>query len=97
VDKYDILLPFEGYCITQETAKTYTFAGKLNPPTTTTLVLDNRDKDGYAFVANSWTAPIKISQMKDEDFINTEQSIYIYHSGTYANAVANPDPVDAHS
>lgn len=82
VNDYDILLPFEGYCITQEAAKTYTFAGRLNPPVTTTLVLDNFDTDGYAFAANSWTAPIKISQMKDEDFINTEKTIYIYHSGS---------------
>ena len=63
VENDDVLLPFEGYCITQEDAKTYEFAGKLNPPVTTTLLLDNRDGDGYAFAANSWTAPIKIQEM----------------------------------
>lgn len=93
VNDYDILLPFEGYCITQEAAKTYTFAGRLNPPVTTTLVLDNFDTDGYAFAANSWTAPIKISQMKDEDFINTEKTIYIYHSGTYEQWNTNKENV----
>lgn len=93
VNDYDVLLPFEGYCITQEAAKTYTFAGKLNPPVTTTLVLDNRDADGYAFAANSWTAPIKISQMKDEDFVNTEKTIYIYHSGTYEQWNTNKENV----
>ena len=93
----DVLVPFEGYCITQASTKTYTFQGKLNAPVTKTLTLDNHDADGYAFAANSWTAPIKIQEMEDEDFTNAEKAIYIYHSGTYANATANPVPVDAHS
>ncbi len=83
VENDDVLLPFEGYCITQEAAKTYTFAGKLNAPVTTTLLLDNCDEEGYAFAANSWTAPIKIQEMKDEDFVNADRTIYIYHSGSY--------------
>ncbi len=95
VENEDVLLPFEGYCITQNAKKTYTFSGKLNPPVTTTLNLDNRDADGYAFAANSWTAPIKIQEMADADFINTEKAIYIYHSGTYANWTVNGTPVNA--
>lgn len=79
----DVLLPFEGYCITQEAKKTYTFAGKLNPPVTTTLTLDSKDEEGYAFAANSWTAPIKIQEMADEDFVNAEKAIYIFHTGSY--------------
>ena len=79
----DVLLPFEGYCITQEAKKTYTFAGKLNPPVTTTLALDSKDEEGYAFAANSWTAPIKIQEMADEDFVNAEKAIYIFHTGSY--------------
>lgn len=93
----DILQPFEGYCITQEAKKEYTLTGALNKPTTRTLSLDNKDTDGYAFVANSWTAPIKISQMQDDDFTNAEKSIYIYHTGTYADWTAHGTPVDAHS
>ena len=95
VDNEDVLVPFEGYCITQEAKKTYTFAGKLNMPVTKTLVLDNRDIDGYAFAANSWTAPIKIQEMQDADFINAEKSIYLYHSGTYAEWEANHNPDEA--
>lgn len=95
VENEDVLLPFEGYCITQESKKTYTFAGKLNAPVTTTLLLDNRDEEGYAFAANSWTAPIKIQEMQDEDFTNAEKTIYIYHSGSYANWTANGTPVSA--
>ena len=85
VDNNDVLIPFEGYCITQESAKTYTFAGKLNAPVTKTIALDNRDAEGFAFAANSWTAPIKIQEMLDTDFSNAEKTIYIYHAGSYAS------------
>ncbi len=93
VDNNDVLIPFEGYCITQASPKTYTFAGKLNAPVTTVIGLDNRDADGFAFAANSWTAPIKIQEMADDDFVNAERSIYIYHSGTYASWDTNKDAV----
>jgi len=83
VNKYDILLPFESYCITQDVKKTYTFVGKLNEPLDKTILLTERDEEGYAFAANSWTAPIKIQEMLDDDFTNAERSIYIYHSGSY--------------
>ncbi len=83
VENEDVLEPFEGYCITQEAPKTYTLAGKLNQPVTQRIILDNRDPDGYAFAANSWTAPIKIQEMADEDFSNAEKSIYIYYTGSY--------------
>lgn len=97
VENEDVLEPFDGYCITQAAPKTYTFAGKLNAPITTTLILDHRDADGYAFAANSWTAPIKIQEMQDEDFKNTERTIYIYHTGSYANWGTNGSPVNAAS
>ena len=84
VDINEVLIPFEGYCITQEAEKTYTFMGKLNLPVTTELILDNVDTEGYAFAANSWTAPIKIQEMLPEDFTNAEQAIYIYHTGSYS-------------
>lgn len=95
VDNNDVLMPFEGYCITQTAKKTYTFTGKLNAPVTTAIELDNCDADGYAFAANSWTAPIKIQEMQDDDFTNAEKAIYIYHSGTYADWTAKGDPVSA--
>ena len=93
VDNYDVLVPFEGYCITQGAAKTYTNTGKLNAPVTTVISLDNRDADGYAFAANSWTAPIKIQEMQDGDFVNADRSIYIYHSGTYDSWNTNKETV----
>ena len=97
VENDDVMFPFEGYCITQAAPKTYTFAGKLNAPTTKTLLLNHRDADGYAFAANSWTAPIKIQEMQDADFTNVEKAIYIYHSGSYANWGTNGSPVNAAS
>jgi hypothetical protein len=95
VENEDVLVPFDGYCITQAAPKTYTFAGKLNAPVTTTVVLDHRDTEGYAFAANSWTAPIKIQEMQDEDFKNTERTIYIYHTGTYTDWEDYGTPVSA--
>ena len=95
VKNEDVLLPFEGYCISQEAKKTYINSGKLNPPVTKTIVLDNRDNEGFAFAANSWTAPIKIQEMQDADFTSAEKSIYIYHTGSYDNWTTNGDPVSA--
>ena len=93
VDINDVLIPFEGYCITQGATKTYTNIGKLNAPVTTVISLDNRDQDGYAFAANSWTAPIKIQEMEDGDFTNAERAIYIFHSGTYASWNTNKETI----
>ncbi len=95
VENNDVLIPFEGYCITQAAEKTYTNAGKLNAPVTTTIALDNQDEEGFAFAANSWTAPIKIQEMTDDDFTNAEMAIYIYHTGSYANWQSNGTPVSA--
>ncbi len=91
----DILVPFEGYCITQDAKKTYTLQGKLNEPISHTLKLNVRDADGYAFAANSWTAPVKVKEMIDDDFNNAEKTIYIYHTGSYANYGTSGTPIDA--
>ena len=91
----EVLVPFEGYCITQSAEKTYTLKGKLNAPIDKTLRLTIRDTEGYAFAANSWTAPIKIKEMADDDFENAEKTIYIYHTGSYANWTINGTPVNS--
>ena len=93
VTNEEVLQPFEGYAITQATQKKYILEGKLNLPVTKTINLDRRDDEGYAFAANSWTAPIKIQEFIDGDFSNAEKSIYIYHSGTYAAWDTNKDDV----
>lgn len=93
VTNEEVLQPFEGYAITQATQKKYILEGKLNLPVTKTINLDRRDDEGYAFAANSWTAPIKIQEFADEDFSNAEKAIYIYHAGTYAAWDTNKDDV----
>lgn len=93
VDNNDVLMPFEGYCITQTAKKTYTFTGKLNAPVTTNVELDNRDADGYAFAANSWTAPIKIQEMQDDDFVDADRTIYLYHAGSYDSWKSKKDEI----
>lgn len=93
VTNEEVLQPFEGYAITQATQKKYILEGKLNLPVTKTINLDRRDDEGYAFAANSWTAPIKIQEFIDEDFSNAEKTIYIYHSGTYANWNTNKETI----
>ena len=95
VENEDILVPFEGYCITQAAEKTYVLEGKLNAPIDQTLRLNIHDADGYAFAANSWTAPIKIKEMQDDDFENAEKTIYIYHTGSYANWASGVDPINS--
>ena len=93
VTNEEVLQPFEGYAITQAAQKKYTLEGKLNLPVTRTLDLNRRDDEGYAFAANSWTAPIKIQEFQDADFTNAEKTIYIYHSGTYANWYTNKETI----
>lgn len=85
VENDDVLQPFEGYAITQAAQKKYVIDGKLNLPVNRTIDLKKRDAEGYAFAANSWTAPIKIQEFQDEDFTNAEKAIYIYHSGTHSD------------
>ncbi len=87
----DILQPFEGYCITQDVSKTYTLQGRLNKPTTHSISFTVRDTEGYAFAANSWTAPIKIGNLSSSDFVNADATIYLFHSGTYNNSQSATD------
>lgn len=81
----DVLVSFQGYEIAQSEEKTYTFQG----------ILENRDRTiplsksavpyyaGQHVLANPYTASIKISDMVFGS--NTEATIYIYHSGSYAD------------
>ena len=81
----DVLVSFQGYEIAQSEEKTYTFQG----------ILENRDRTiplsksavpyyaGQHVLANPYTASIKISDMVFGS--NTEATVYIYHSGSYAD------------
>lgn len=104
----DNLTAFAGYEITQQSHETYTIKGKLNlgdiiltltrkaPAITTYKGLELTLKHyglGYNLFGNSYTAAIKINQIK---FPNTavEKTVYIYNTGTFSEWAFNKDNHD---
>ena len=67
-----------------------TFTGKLVPSNTLyTVDLAYTDAaHGHNVVANSFAAPIDITQFRDTDFVNAEKTIYIFNTGSRAQAEA---------
>ena len=104
----DNLTAFAGYEITQQSHETYTIKGKLNlgdiiltltrkaPAIITYKGLELTLKHyglGYNLFGNSYTAAIKINQIK---FPNTavEKTVYIYNTGTFSEWAFNKDNHD---
>ena len=84
------LAPFTGYCMTQRIDKQYTLQGTLNNPVLREVAIPFNDQgsySGFAFVANSWVAPISIAAMTTEDFGAADATVYIMNSGTYEEAI----------
>lgn len=84
------LAPFKGYCMTQRIDKQYTLQGTLNNPVLREVAIPFNDQGsyaGFAFVANSWVAPISIAAMTTEDFGAADATVYIMNSGTYEEAI----------
>lgn len=82
--------PFSGYCMTEDKEQTYTFSGILNDPIKTAVDIPYNDQGkypGFAFVANSWVAPIDIARMQVSDFGTADATVYIMNTGTYFEAV----------
>lgn len=80
---------FSGYCMTEPAKQTYTFSGLLNNPAAKTLSVPYNDQGtypGFAFLANSWVAPIDIARMDIADFGAADATVYIMNTGTYAQA-----------
>lgn len=90
---------FTGYCMTEPAKRSYTFSGLLNNPATKTLAVPYNDQGtypGFAFLANSWVAPIEIAKMDIADFGAADATVYIMNTGTYAQAEAQqPSMSDA--
>ena len=85
VENEDRIVPFKGYCITQQASKKYIHVGALCTPNKKDLTLHyftSIDGDGFNMFANSWVAPIDIAKMRAEDFDGAEPTIYIYNTGT---------------
>ena len=83
IAQYDALTPFAGYGLTQEAAKIYTNSGTLVPSSNQTLTLtaSGSDYKGWNMFANSWMAPIRITQFNAADFGEAEQTIYLFNTG----------------
>lgn len=84
------LMPFTGYCMTQTRQKTYTLQGTLNNPVRQEITLPHNNQGQYpdfAFVANSWVAPIDITALDVADFGAADATVYIMNTGTYEEAI----------
>lgn len=85
----DILTPWTGYCITQPKT-TEVYSDDLNGVIQTgnhTYELSYTAGSSYLgnnIMTNSYTAPIDITKLQEEDFVNVEKTIYIYNTGTHA-------------
>ena len=84
---YTDLYAFEGVGITTKLAapKTYTMKGALASTATKEITL-TIDDDGYNLIGNSWTAPIQISQLEEDNSSLSNQTVYIYNAGNDTTA-----------
>ena len=81
----ELVIPFQGYALTNPSAKTFTNQGTLVPSTNQTLTLTCAGTTGYAgwnMFANSWMAPIDIEKFQDADFgDNVQKTVYLMNTG----------------
>lgn len=73
--------PWVGYCITHpERGHTYWMEGTLAATTNQDITIP---KGKFVVVANSWTAPIQINELTDDDMEGlTDKSIYFFNTGS---------------
>ena len=76
--------PFRGYCITHpEQGHTYWMEGTLAATTNQDITIP---AGKFVVVANSWTAPIQIHELTDDDMEGlTEKTIYFFNTGSDPN------------
>lgn len=87
------LSPFQGYALTQYGQPTYEWnAQMINRNCTIPLTYHFDGRKGQNLIANSYTAPIDVTQMLPEDFLMIEgqseyyditQTLYLYNSGSW--------------
>ena len=90
----DLILPYNGYEITQPTyGSIHNFKGTLvtTPSYTVNLPISpvGINSRGNYILANPYAAPIFISNLKVEDFTNLEETIYLYNSGSRQDWIDN--------
>jgi hypothetical protein len=84
------LYAWNGYCIAQANARTYTYSGNLlNENHTYNLTYTksaaSTDDLGNNLITNSYSAPIDIESLSSTaNFDNAEATIFIYNTGSYA-------------
>lgn len=76
--------PFRGYCITHpEQGHTYWMEGTLAATTNQDITIP---AGKFVVVANSWTAPIQINELTDDDMEGLrENTIYFFNTGSDPN------------
>lgn len=83
--------PFVGYSTTQYDSpdgKLISYGGKLiqNNGTVTVDLAYTDSEHGENVVANSYTAPIDITNFEDGDFVNLEKVVYLFNTGSRKDA-----------
>lgn len=94
INSNDALTPFVGYCLTQNAAKTFTNAGTLVPSTNKNLSLTYTSSEyykGWNMFANSYMAPINITQFEVADFGAAQATIYLFNTGINAGSQSSFD------
>lgn len=94
IDNNDRLEPFTGYAITQAAPKKYTITGNLvtgndircDLSFTTTAQPAYK---GLNLLANSWMAPIRLTDMTEDDFNNADATVYVYNTGSFTDWTAS--------
>lgn len=95
-----LVTPFKGVHTTQfknSNGMLVEYTGRLNAvrkPDTISLTYHGEEL-GYNLLANSYTAPIDISQFHSDDFINAQKLIYILNAGTKAQSDSPGEGYDA--
>ena len=77
-----VVYPWIGYCLTQETAKLYYMDGTLVETGEQTFTVQNNHD---MVIGNSWTAPIQVKQLTDDDFGGLTKNIYLFNTGMDEN------------
>ena len=77
--------PFRGYCVTHpKSPHTYWMEGTLVSTTNQDITIP---ANKFVVVANSWTAPIQIHELTDDDMEGlTDKTIYFFNTGSDPNA-----------
>ena len=92
------LYAWNGYCIAQRNEMTYTYNGNLlNKNHTYNLTYTSSkyssDDLGHNLITNSYSAPIDITSLGMDNFVNAEATINIYNTGSYAEWKAQTNTV----